>query len=190
MLGRMRWVTFLILLYFATAAQTARLGGIPQAPGGGGRGEQYWPYIEFLPLLAVFYALYAAEASAPLAALFCGLAYDLATPDYDYVGTNLIPLGLVGWLIVRIRLSIFREHFISQVVMTLVGILLFAVLSVAFRRVIGAPLHGGSMMAHLGVHAGNALYTAIVAPVLFMLLFRRQQLLGFTTHGPRVRQHG
>jgi rod shape-determining protein MreD len=158
------------------------------AGGGVGAGERIWPFIEFVPLLAVFYALYAAAEAAPLAALLCGLAYDVMMADM--VGTSLIPMALVGWLIVRIRLSIFREHFISQVVMTLLGILAFATLSVAYRRLVGAPLHGNSVFAHLGYHAGNALYTAIAAPLLFALLFRIQHLLGFTSHGPRTRQHG
>lgn len=177
----MRWVTFFLLLYIMTAAQVARLGGIPSSTG------DTWPYIEYLPLLAVFYALYAANEAAPLAALLCGLTYDLMMAEF--VGTSLIPMALVGWLIVRIRLSIFREHFISQVVMTLLGVIAFATFSVIFRRIIGAPLERG-IFSHLGVHAGNALYTAMVAPVLFYLFFRIQHLLGFTSHGPRTRPHG
>jgi rod shape-determining protein MreD len=178
----MRWLTFFLLLYLMMAAQTSRLGGIP-ATGGA-----IWPFIEFVPLLAVFYALYASAEAAPLAALLCGLSYDLMM--MDFVGTSLVPMALVGWLIVRIRLSIFREHFISQVVMTLLGLLTFATFSVIFRRLIGAPLEGNSMLSHLGYHAGNALYTAMVAPLLFYLFFRIQHLLGFTSHGPRMRPHG
>jgi rod shape-determining protein MreD len=189
--GFMRWLTFFLLLYVMMAAQTSRLGGIPSTPAAGGAAigsTVIWPYIEFVPLLAVFYALYASAEGAPLAALFCGLSYDLA--QMDFVGTSLIPMALVGWLIVRIRLSIFREHFISQVVITLLGVLAFAAMSVVFRRLIGASLEGNSMIGHFGYHAGNALYTAMVAPVLFYLFFRIQHMLGFTSHGPRMRPHG
>jgi rod shape-determining protein MreD len=174
----MRWFTFLILLYFFTALQTSHLGGIPSKDG-------LWPTIEFLPMLAIFYALYAVDASAPLAALVCGLAYDLRSGTF--IGTNLIPLALVGWLIVRIRLSIFREHFISQLIITLLGVLAFALLSALFRRLIGAPLQRNAMAAHLGYLAGNAVYTALIAPLLFHALFRFHALLGFTQQGPRSR---
>jgi rod shape-determining protein MreD len=179
----MRWLTFFILLYFMTALQNSRFGGIPQASDSG----DIWPFIEYLPLLAVFYALYASEAAAPLAALICGLVYDLF--KMEFIGTSLIPLALVGLLIVRIRLSIFREHFISQVVITLLGVLTFALLSVILRRLLGAPMQGHSMWAQFSVHAGNALYTAIVAPFVFYLLFRFHHLLGFTSHGTRGRAH-
>jgi len=181
----MRWLTFFILLYFMTALHNSRFGGIPQASGSGG---DIWPLIEYLPLLAIFYAMYASESAAPLAALVCGLVYDLY--EFEFIGTSLIPLALVGWMIVRIRLSIFREHFISQVVITLLGVLAFAFLSVILRRLLGAPLQGRSMWTHFSVHAGNALYTAIVAPFLFYLMFRFHHLLGFTSHGPRTRPHG
>jgi rod shape-determining protein MreD len=177
----MRWITFFILLYIMTALQVSHFGGIPSH-------GSIWPFIEYLPLLAVFYALYASDTAAPLAALCCGLAYDLR--NNDFLGTNLIPLALVAWLIVRIRLSIFREHFISQVVMTLLAVLAFAIFSSLFRWMIGAPLEGHSAWGHFSYVAGNAVYTSIVAPFVYFVLFRFQHLLGFTPHGPRLRGHG
>jgi len=186
----MRWITFFLLLYLMTALQWSHLGAIPV------RGND-WPMIDFLPMLAVFYALFATDSAAPLAALLCGLAFDIG--NEDYIGTNMIPLALIAWLIVRIRLSIFREHFISQLVMTLIALLAYGLLSTTFRKLIGAPLEGGpfsgrsingnAFWTHLGHLAGNAVYTAIVAPVVFWLLFRIRHLLGFTSHGPRVRGH-
>ncbi len=181
----MRWITFLILLYLMTALQTSHLGGIPsKAPG-----AALWPCIEYLPLLAVFYSLYASESAAPIAALLCGLAYDIGNFPDDFVGTNLIPLALVGWLIVRIRLSIFREHFISQLLITLMAILAFAIISAIFRKFIGAPLEGKTVWTHFAFLAGNAVYTAAVAPFVFYVLFRFRHILGFTPHGPRTRGH-
>ena len=56
----MRWITFFILLYFMYALQIAHLGALPHGP----RGDDFWPAIEFLPLLAVFYALFAADTAA------------------------------------------------------------------------------------------------------------------------------
>lgn len=182
----MRWIPFFILLYLFTALHISLLGGIPSRATGG----DLWPFIEYLPLLAIFYALYAADASAPLAAMVCGLAYDLRPGSGDFVGTNLVPLALVGWLIVRVRLSIFREHFISQVIITLLGVLAFALFAAVFRKLIGAPLHRGAVWSHLGYIAGNSVYTAIIAPVIFYVLFRFHHLLGFTPQGPRSRNAG
>jgi rod shape-determining protein MreD len=162
-----------------TALQASYFGAMPSLTG------DPWPRIEFLPLLAVFYAMYATEYAGPLAALLCGLMYDLR--QGDYVGTSMIPLALVGWGIVRVRLSIFRENFVSQVVLTLTAIMAFALLAVTFRWAIGAPLEGRSAWTHLGYLAGNAVYTGILAPFIFWVFFRFQGMLGFTSHGPRGR---
>jgi rod shape-determining protein MreD len=174
----MRWIPFLILLYAMAALQQATLGAIP---------SHSWPMILFVPMLAIFYALYAADSAAPLAALVCGAALDLLSGEF--LGTNLIPLALVAWLIVRIRLSIFREHAVSQVIMTLLAILAFAVFSSLFRKLIGAPLESASLWVHIGRLAGDAVYTSIAAPFFFWLFFRFQPLLGFSAHGSRSRGH-
>src|SRR4051812_26979777 len=88
----MRWITFFLLLYLMTALQWSHLGAIPTKNGD-------WPMIDFLPMLAVFYALFATDTAAPLAALFCGLAFDIG--NEEFIGTNMIPMALVAWLLVR-----------------------------------------------------------------------------------------
>jgi len=178
----MRWITFFILLYFMYALQIAHLGALPHGP----RGDDFWPALEFLPLLAVFYALFAAETAAPIAALLCGLAYDIG--NHDFAGTNALPLALVALLLIRMRLAIFREHAISHFIMTLLAVLLFACLATLFRRLIGAPLYGRAFWPHLMHLAGNAFYTALVAPGVFWSYFRLQKLLGFSPHGSRSRR--
>lgn len=176
----MRWITFFILLYVLTAMQVAHFAAL-------GHAGRAWPAIQYLPLLAIFYALFATEASAPLAALVCGAAYDLGNYPNDLLGTNLVPLALVAFFVLKIRLSIFREHIVSQALVTLLAMLMFSILSVIMRLLVQAPLEGGSAWIHLGLLAGNAVYTAIAAPVLFWVLFRLTPLLGFTLHGPRSR---
>lgn len=175
----MRWITFFILLYLAYALQISHLGALPL----GHTLDDPWPAIEYLPLLAVFYGLFASESAAPLAALFCGLAYDIG--NKDFAGTTMIPLTLVVMLMVRVRLSIFREHAASHFIMTLLAVLLFAFLSATFRKVMGAPLYGNGWWPHVLHLAGNALYTAVIAPGAFWLFFRFPKLLGFTIHGAR-----
>jgi rod shape-determining protein MreD len=168
----MRWITFLLLVFLMAALEMAHFADFPRGP------NDSWPGIEYMVLLAVFYALFAAETAAPLAALVCGAMYDVLEPTF--IGTNMIPLALVAWLCVRVRLSIFREHAISQVIMTLLAVLAFGVLSVIWRKVLGAPLYGHSMLAHLGRLAGDAVYSAMVAPLVFSVFFRFRGLLGFS----------
>ncbi len=177
----MRWITFLIFLYLMTSLQSAGLGGFPYH-------NALWPRIEYLPILAIFYALYAAEPAAPIAGLLCGIAYDITTPA-DFLGTSAVPLALTVLLVVKIRLSIFREHGISQILITLFAILTFAALSVIVRLIISAPLDSNSIWSHFANLAANAIYSAILAPVFFWLFFRLQPILGFTSHGPRSRAH-
>ncbi|HVX86688.1 MAG TPA: hypothetical protein VH253_18035 [Phycisphaerae bacterium] len=183
----MRWITFFILLYLMAALQMAQLGAIPHGVSGGGGGGPAWPAIEYLPILAVFYALFAGDAGAPLAALACGAVYDLGNYPNDLLGTNLVPLALVSILVLKIRLSIFREHVVSQGLVTLLALLLFAVLSVIMRVLVQAPLEGHSVWTHFWTLTGDAVYSAVAAPALFWVFFRFTPLLGFTSHGPRTR---
>jgi rod shape-determining protein MreD len=174
----MRWLTFLILLFFMSALQCSQLGAIPLS-------HANWPVIQYLPLLAVFYAIFAGEQAAPIAALVCGAAYDVL--QSDYFGTTMIPLSLVALLILRVRLSIFREHLVSQMLLSLLALLAFAVLSALFRWLVNAPLEGQRFWSHAGHLAGSAIYTAIVSPGLFWLFFRFNRALGFNT-GKRTRR--
>jgi rod shape-determining protein MreD len=178
----MRWITFFILLYVMTSLQFAQLGGFPHGSGA------TWPRIEYLPILAIFYALYAAEPAAPMCGLLCGLCYDIITPT-EFFGSHAVPLALIAYCVVKVRLSIFREHFVSQFIITLLAILGFAVLDVAMRKIIGATLDGNSIWTHFGHLAANAIYSALVAPIFYWLFFRAQPLLGFSLQGSRGRMH-
>ena len=175
----MRWITFFILLYLMAALQVSHLLGIPHVH------SPEWPAIEYLPILAIFYALYATDSYAPHAGLLCGLLYDLT--NADMIGTNAVPLALVAFLIVRVRLSIFREHFMAQLLITLFAILLFALFSLPMRYLAHAPFAGLSLWSHLAAISGNAVYSSVIAPLLFLLFFRFPSLLGFTSQGPRTR---
>ncbi len=178
----MRWITFFILLYLMAALQNSHFAAIPHAH------SDAWPALEYLPILAIFYALYAADSAAPIAGLLCGLLYDFG--NADILGTSAVPLALTAFLIVRIRLSIFREHFMSQLLITLFAILTFALMSIPMHLLSSSPLQGRSAGTHFATLAGNALYSAIVAPFFFWLFFRSPSLLGFTQQGPRTRGHG
>jgi len=183
--GRMRWTTFAILLYLAAAMQVAHLASLG--------GAAAYPRIEFLPLLAIFYALYASEDAAPLTGLACGLLYDICTPAT--VGLYAIPLALVAWAVLRIRMSIFREHVVSQVVITLLGIMSFGLLTGLFQYVVHLVLSNTGHLAGgdlpfpqlFKALAVNAFYSALIAPGLFYVLLRLEALTGFNQKGPRNR---
>jgi rod shape-determining protein MreD len=167
----MRWITFCILLYAATALQSARFLALSAYDH---------PAIEYLLLIGIFYALFAPEEAAPLCGFWCGLALDMISPG-QAVGTAAAPLALVAYAVTIIRLSIFREHVISQIVVTLLGVVLFALLYGFLSAVVG-----GEPARLLAVFwtvfrplAVNAVYTAAAAPVLFWVLLRLKPILGF-----------
>lgn len=176
----MRWITFFILLFVAAALQQSRLGSIPHP-----HSSVAWPSVEYLPVLGVFYALYASENAAPICGLLCGVLYDLG--NGEMIGTSAVPLAITAWMIVRVRLSIFREHFMAQLLITLLAIVIFGVLAILMRLLTHAPLEGHSVSVHFGVLMGNAVYSAVIAPGFYWVFFRFPGLLGFTSHGARTR---
>jgi len=173
---------FFILLYVAAALQSAELGMLA------GASNRHYPQIEYLILLSIFYSLFGDERGAPLASLWCGLMYDLlsATP----LGTHAIPLGLVGYGIVNIRLSVFREQFISQLVLTLLAIIGFGVFSsgmewMVFRIAGPKETFARPFWQTVGTLSANGIYSCLLAPSLFWLLLKMRALLGFSAHSRR-----
>ena len=69
------------------------------------------------------------------------------------------------------------------------AILFFALLCLPMRSLAKAPFEGHSVWTHFVTLAGDAIYTALVAPIFYWIFFRFPGLLGFSSHGPRTR-HG
>jgi rod shape-determining protein MreD len=175
----MRWITFCILIYAAAALQAARFLALS---------VNDHPAIEYLPLIGIFYALFAPEETAPLCGFWCGLALDLISSDQP-LGTHAVPLALVAYTVTKIRLSIFREHVVSQFIVALLGVLLFALLAGAFRAITDREASQliGTFFAVSRALAINAIYSAAVAPVIFWLLLRLKPILGFEVARGRKR---
>ena len=174
----MRWLTFFALLYIAAALQSAHLLQLNV--------EGYF-HIEYIPLLAIFYSLYAERESAMLAALLCGLVYDLTSSSL--LGLEMVILGLIAIGITKIRAHVFRNNFISQMVIVFLGITLFL-----FSRMILSNLLLWTADKHSLIPTGvpfgfialsSALYSAVVAPLVFRGLFFLGALLGFESHSGR-----
>ncbi|MEI7766346.1 MAG: rod shape-determining protein MreD [Phycisphaerae bacterium] len=163
----MRWFAYVILLYVATAFQVARLGKI--SPG-------TYPQIEYLIILVLFYALYAPEDEAALAAIITGITYDLISTDI--IGTQAIPIALLGWLVLRIRMSIFRDFFLSQALVALFAGILLALLSSIFKcwSIPHAARLGFGSLVWQG--CANAGYTAIMAVPIIYVLDKLRPILG------------
>lgn len=181
----MRWITFIFLLYLAAGLQAGSLLGIPHA----GNIAATWPRIEYVLLLVVFYSLFADDQQAPLVGLVAGLVLDLTSP-FDVLGTYTVAMGLVALAIVWVRLSIFREHAASQIVITFLAVLVFAMIAGVLRALgPGLPDTGivSRFFGYLGDMTLDAIYTGLVAPVAFWLLFRLRPVLGFEKHGARSR---
>ncbi len=174
----MRWITFFALLYIAAALQSAHLLQL---------NVQGYFHIEYIPLLAIFYSLYAERESALLAALLCGLVYDLTSSSL--LGLEMVILGLIAIGITKIRAHVFRNNFISQMVIVFLGITLFL-----FSRMILSNLLLWTADKHSLIPTGvpfgfialsSALYSAVVAPLVFRGLFFLGALLGFESHSGR-----
>ncbi len=168
----MRWLTFFLLLYFATALAAAHLGQWS---------EIGYFHLEYLVLLGMFYALFAEEDSAILAAFWCGLVYDLTSQAL--LGTEALLMALIALGLVKIRKHIFRNNALSQIVMTFLAVIIFLVgRTVIDGTVLWACGRGGlsiNLLQFAGISLSSAVYTAVLAPVIFRLLFMLGPLLGF-----------
>ncbi len=173
---------FCILLYVAAALQSADFATL------GGASHRHYPQIEYIVILTIFYTLFGDERGAPLAAVWCGIFYDLIAGSP--LGTHAIPLGLVGFGIVNVRLSVFREQITSQIILTLLAIIGFGVLSAslswaAFKIAGPKDALPVPFWSTVGIYSVNGIYSCLIAPVLFWLLLKLRPMLGFNTHSRR-----
>ena len=171
-LSVMRWLTFFLLLYFATALQAAHLGQWS---------EFGYFHLEYIFMLAVFYALFAEKDAALLACFWCGLMYDLT--GQSIVGLEAILAGMIALGIISIRMHIFRSSVLGQMVITFLAVLLFLAGRVLLGHLAlyfaGRPVPIINGLAYAGVILSSSLYTAAVAPWIFRALFLLGDMLGF-----------
>jgi len=168
----MHWITFSILLYIAAALQSSHLGQLS---------ETGYFHIEYLPALAVFYALLAERWSALAACFICGALYDI-TGD-SLLGLQAILMTIAGYWIITIRMHVFRNNMISQGLITFFTVLFLlaarAVLAYVIIRLVGRREPQMPALTQTGIIFSSALYTAVVAPLLFKAMLLMGTLLGF-----------
>lgn len=175
----LHWITFIILVWAAAAVQ-----------------QSVVPFFaihtiqpDLLVIIAVYYALGARVHDALLACWAIGLVIDLSSLSFHEapnVGLHAFSLGLIGWLVVKVRDLTFRESGMTQ--------LLFAFLVKASLSFLTAWYAWYSVGAAVSVRGliltglYSAAYTAILAPYGHWILRQMRTLLGITgSH--RVRLH-
>src|SRR5688500_10460745 len=104
----MKWLPFITLSLTAMVAQTiARELAV----------FSIWPDCIFI--LAVHYALWAPWPDAAIAPLILGLL--LGTGSTEQLGLHAFCYGAAAWGIVQIRQVLFRDHVVTQFVITLLS---------------------------------------------------------------------
>lgn len=129
-----------------------------------------------LPLiLAVYVALFAKADAALIACWSLGLLMDLAS--IGPMGGCAVAYGLAGAGIVYIRSSVFRDHPLSHVFLTLVFCFLaneIIALRVAINH--GVGFHRSLLLFD---PLASAIYTALLAPCLMPLLNTTRRVMQF-----------
>jgi len=165
----MRWVTFVILAVVTLVCQTT----IAQAITIHGTVRPNWMFV-----LAVFYAFWGPWPEAAIGAWFLGLAVDLQSlPIGGRIGLYAFAFGGAAWIIIRIRSVFWREHAVTQFVLTLLLALVIEFLAGLVRR--WGALDGMSKAALFWPAFFTALYTAAFAPYIHWALLRMWRWTGF-----------
>lgn len=166
----MRWLTFIILAGITLVLQTSLA---PHLSIYGVRPD--WMFI-----LAVFYAILGPWPDACIGAWFLGLLVDLESVNgsgFGRIGLFAFTYGGTAWLIYHGRDFVFREHWVTHTVFTLLGALVVQAVVAIFRRWSAPP--GVSPATGVWTYALlTALYTAFWAPYFHWLLVRLRRLTG------------
>lgn len=152
----MKWFPFAMLTAVAIVLQTAVVPRLDI--------QSVYPDLMFI--LAVHYALWGPWPDAAIAAWVLGLVTEMHS--LDRMGVHAFCFGLAAWAIIKIRQVVFRDHAITQILITFVFTALVQ-MAVGYYRQWGAPAAEGSV-AWAAIL--TAAYTAACAPYLHWLLVR------------------
>ncbi len=164
----MKWTVFAILAVVFLVLQTTLGSAIAIQSI-----RPNWVFV-----LVVFYALWGPWPDAAIAAWLLGLGVDLLSTASGggRIGLYAFCFGAAAWAMMQIRAAFFREHAVTQFVMTAVFAMLVEFLVEVFRW---WTLRGAPMDRHIGgVAFFTALYTAAWAPYLHWMLLRLHRWTG------------
>jgi rod shape-determining protein MreD len=165
----MKWLPFTVLAVVALVCQTTIVQSMAI--------HSIWP--DWMFVLAVHYALWGPWPDAAIAGWVLGLMVGVSSGDR--IGLHAFAFGAAAWAIIHIRHVLFRDHAITQLVVTLV--FAFAVqLLVGGYRWWGA---GSGATSIWWPAFFTAVYTAAWAPYLHWPLLRLARWTGLrSAHGP------
>jgi rod shape-determining protein MreD len=166
----MRWLPFFILAYVMLGLQVG-LSGYGHVLSGR-------PNLVLMAL--VFVAINAQRTAALVGCFILGLLQDLLTQQSP-LGLNAICYTMVGWFIVSTQEIVDRNHFLTHIVLVLLGGLLYSLLIYGHGWIYYGWLKSGLRLAHprgtpLIV---SAVYSALLAPFVLFVLFRMRRIFGF-----------
>lgn len=162
----MKWRVFIILAIVTLVLQTtivAKLAIYSARPN--------WMFI-----LAVHYALWGPWPDAAIGAWLLGLMVDLQSigGQTGHVGLYAFLFGGSAWAILHVRQVFFRDHALTQLLMTGIFALLVELIVEIYRQW-GT---GASAATVVMPAVFTALYTAACAPYIHWLLNRLKRLTG------------
>ena len=187
LIGPMRWLAWLILAYVAIAVQ---IGLSPYVRWRGAAPN-------FVLLAGVYVALNAPRDAALLGCFCMGLLQDLVTQQTP--GLFALSYGLMGLVVVGSHHALHREHWLTYLLLALVGGVITATVVIvhgwvhpASPRTPGGGAGGvPATLPAIGPSAGTeflrALYTAALAPVVLGLLHRLRRFFAFQPQRRKVR---
>lgn len=156
----MRWPIFAVILFVTAILQITATRYLPLAEG--------LVRPDLLALLALFFALYAPRAHAPLATLMVGLVADLLGVGPP-PGTFAFSFGLLGLLTLRARRLLYPDHPISRIILAFCWSLLTQLFAFALPWILG-PQSFTDFMSFTGFAVRIALYTSVFTPVYYLMV--------------------
>jgi rod shape-determining protein MreD len=161
----MRWLPFVILGYSGIVLQTTLAQRL----------EINHIRPDLMLIIALHYALQASSPEAMIAAWLLGFAVDLT--GQGQLGVFAFAYGLLALLVVQFRESMFRDHPLTSLFVTLICTWLVHLLDGVYFLV-GHSHTQRSVLEMLLYSMYTAMYTAAIAPYLHWLLGRARGLLG------------
>ncbi len=159
----MRWISFAVLACVFLILQTSLAGWV----------EVLGVRPDWVLILVLYYALHARGSDAMLAGWILGMLVDLC--GSERMGLFALTYGLCAASVVRVRGLLFRDHPLSDFLVTCVFALIAQLLHVVYRL---GYVPGTSAPAAIGEAVLTALYTAAWAPYVQWCLRRADRLLG------------
>jgi rod shape-determining protein MreD len=165
----MRWIPFVILIYFSVLAQVA-VANLP---------VQFAITGDIAPnitaVLAVFFALSLRDPrDALMAAWSLGFAMDLMLTGMGGVATAVGPMSIAYVLgasvIFRVREAFFRERALARALLSLLFCLIAHSLWVTMQTLLGFAW--SAWLPAITKAIGISLYTAITAPFICIIMHR------------------